>query len=135
MATSIFRFLSIVLTGLISGIVLGIWMWYNPATFSYTTFLESQQGAIKGLNTIIPFLGFLAILSTLTSAFLQKSNKKVFSVLIIAAILLMIAGFITRLGNQPINSIVMTWNAGNVPANWTELREEWWTSTKSEPWQ
>jgi hypothetical protein len=127
MAIPVVRFINIVLAGLMSGIMLGIWMGYNPATFTYQTYLESQQGAIESLNTIMPLLGLLAIVSTLASAFMQKSNKTFFSILIIAAILLIVAGVVTRFANQPINATVMTWNAEKVPTDWVQLRDKWWT--------
>ena len=126
MTVVILRFLSIVLTGIIAGIVLGIWLGYNPATFKYTTFVESQQGAIRGLNILMPLLGLLAILCTVASALLHRSNKTTFSVLIMAAILLISSGLITRFGNQPINAIVMTWTVNDSPSDWTQLRERWW---------
>lgn len=130
MATLIIRFLSIIMAGLIAGTVLGIWVGYNPRNLSVATFVEQQQSVIKALNTLMPLLGLVTILLTLTSAFLQKDSKTVFVTLIIAAILLIISGLVTRFGNQPINSIVMTWNKTDVPGNWTELRDKWWSLHK-----
>jgi uncharacterized membrane protein len=47
--------------------------------------------------------------------------------LFVAAIVcLLIGGVVTRFKNQPINNLVMTWNAQVPPANWTELRDQWW---------
>ena len=128
--TTIIRFINIVMAGLIAGILVGILLGYNPMSFSNTTYVELQQGAIRALNTLMPILGLITIVLTLISAFLQKDNKAVFVTLIIAAILLIVSGLVTRFGNQPINSIVMTWDKASVPDNWTELRNKWWSFHK-----
>ncbi len=49
-----------------------------------------------------------------------------FVVLIVAAAFLILSGLVTRFGNQPINEIVMGWDSARPPANWTELRDQWW---------
>ncbi len=127
MTTLIIRYLNIIMAGLLAGIILGVWLGYNPKTLSISTYVEQQQSAIKALNTLMPLLGLLTTILTLTSGFLQKNNKVIFITLLIAALFLIISGLVTRLGNQPINSIVMTWNKENVPADWTELRDKWWS--------
>lgn len=127
MTTTVVRFVNIIMAGLIAGILLGIWLGFNPATYSFSTYLEQQQGAITALNFIMPVLGLITIIVTLFSGFLQKNDKAVFVTLIVAAVLFIISGLITRFGNQPINKIVMTWHQSEVPSNWTELRDRWWT--------
>lgn len=124
---SFVRFINVVLTGIIAGIVIGIFLGYNPATFSYPTYVEYQQGAIRSLNTLIPVLGLLTIIITLVSAIRTRYNKPVFILLLIAALLLIASGLVTRFGNQPINAIVMTWKKDTAPADWMDLRETWWT--------
>jgi len=127
MTITIVRFVNIVMAGLIAGILLGIWLGFNPMTYSFATYLEHQQGAIKALNILMPALGLITIILTLVSAFLQKTNKVVFVTLMVAAILLVTSGLLTKFGNQPINKIVMTWHNTDVPTHWTELRDKWWT--------
>jgi uncharacterized membrane protein len=46
--------------------------------------------------------------------------------LVAAALLLILAALVTRFSNQPINAVVMTWNAQAPAANWAQLRDEWW---------
>jgi uncharacterized membrane protein len=46
--------------------------------------------------------------------------------LLTSAALLIAAALITRLGNQPINAIVATWDALRPPAGWEALRDQWW---------
>jgi hypothetical protein len=130
MAKSIIRFINVVMAGLITGIVIGIWIGFNPKSFSFSTYLELQQGAIRALNTLMPLLGLITIVLTLLAAFLNRHDRLVLIPLLTAAILLFISGLITKFGNQPINAIVMTWNHSEVPSNWTELRDKWWALHK-----
>ena len=130
MTILIIRFIDLLMAGLIAGVLFGIWIGYNPQTLSAQTYLEQQQSAIKALNTLMPLLGLITILLTVISAFIQRDNKTVFIALLIAAAFLIISGLVTRFGNQPINSIVMTWNKVDVPGNWAELRDKWWSLHK-----
>lgn len=126
MTTRIIRFCNIVMVALVTGTIFGIWIGYNPKDLSAPTFIEQQQNAILALNTLMPILGLITILLTLTSAFLQRKDKIAFSVLVVASVFLIVSGLITKFGNQPINSIVMTWDMNTPPNNWTELRNQWW---------
>ncbi|CAL1517750.1 DUF1772 domain-containing protein [Chitinophaga sp. MM2321] len=126
MITVIIRFFDILMAGLIAGTLFGIWIGFDPKSLSAPTYVEQQQSVIKALNVLMPILGLITILLTITAAFLQSRHQAVFVTLLVAAGFLMISGLVTRFGNQPINSIVMTWDKMNVPANWTELRDKWW---------
>ena len=124
---NLIRFLNIVMVALVAGILVGVWLGYNPKNLSAATYIEQQQGAIRALNSLMPLLGLITIILTLASAFLHKQEKNIFVTLLIAAALLIAGGLVTRLGNQPINAIVMTWNANAPPSNWTEFRDKWWS--------
>jgi len=126
MPTLIIRFLDLLMAGLVAGIILGIWLGYNPAKLSASTYIEQQQNTIVALNTLMPVLGLITIGLTLASAFLQRDNRSIFITLLVAAVLLIISGLITRFGNQPINSIVLTWNKELPPADWATFRDQWW---------
>ena len=115
------------MAGLIAGTLFGIWIGYNPQNLSAQTYVEHQQSVIKALNTLMPLLGLITIILTVISAFMQRDNKTIFISLLIAAMLLIISGLVTRLGNQPINAIMMTWNKVDVPNNWAELKDKWWS--------
>ena len=126
MTVAIVRLASIVFAALVAGGMFVIWAGYDPAALSPSTYVEQQQNAIRALNVIMPVLGGIAVLLTLISAFLQKSDRTAFILLIVAAAFLIVCGLVTRLGNQPINAIVMTWDMARPPAIWTELRDQWW---------
>jgi hypothetical protein len=52
---------------------------------------------------------------------------------IVLAALLSAAAFfiacilITRFGIKPIDDMVLSWNSSTVPADWTSLRDKWWS--------
>jgi hypothetical protein len=126
MAKKVILFFDVVVTGLIAGIIFGVWIGYNPSGFSAEVYVAQQQNAISALNVLMPILGLIAIVLTLVSAFLRKRNMLVFSMLLLGAVLLILSGLVTRFGNQPINAIVMTWNLSSIPKEWEQLRDEWW---------
>src|SRR5688572_6253884 len=111
---SFIQFLDIVFTGLIAGIIFGIWMGYNPLDLSGVAYVEQQQNAIRALNVLMPVLGLISILLTIANAIMCKKDKLSRNVLFIAAGLLIASGLITRFGNQPINAIVITWNLESI---------------------
>ena len=127
MITTIIRLLNILIVGLVAGAIFGILLGYNPNDLSAATYIEQQQSVITALNTLMPLLGLIAIGLTLTAAFLQKKNKNVFVVLLVATGFLVLSGLTTKFGNQPINSLVMTWDMNAPPSNWMMLRNQWWT--------
>lgn len=130
MIKPIIRFFNVVMVALVAGTIFGIWLGYNPKNLSAPTFIEQQQSAITALNTLMPLLGLITILLTLSSAFLQRKEKNTFITLLIAALFLILSGLTTKFGNQPINSIVMAWDMNTPPSNWIELRDQWWTYHK-----
>ena len=126
MTRSLFGLANIVFAALIAGGMFVIWVGYDPATLSPSTYVEQQQNAIRSLNVLMPVLGALTVLLTLICAFLHRKDRKAFVLLIVAAAFLVVSGLVTRFGNQPINDIVMGWDIARPAANWTELRAEWW---------
>lgn len=78
------------------------------------------------LNVAMPVLGGIIVLLTLIAAALVAGHRRRFILLLLAAACLLAAGLITRFLNQPINAIVMTGSADAPPANWMQLRDDWW---------
>jgi uncharacterized membrane protein len=126
MTLSLVRLANLVCAALLAGGMFVIWAGYDPASLSPSTYVEQQQNAIRALNVLMPVLGAMTILLTLSSAFLQRKSRATFVLLIVAAAFLVMSGLVTRFGNQPINDLVMTWDIARPPADWTELRDQWW---------
>jgi hypothetical protein len=127
MATPIIRFVNIILAALLAGTSFGMWIGFNPLNLSPSTYIEQQQNTIRSLNVLMIALVMSAAVITIISAFLQKRNKPVFVMLLIAALFFIACAFISRFGNQPINKMIMTWSPDSLPNNWSVLRDKWWS--------
>lgn len=115
------------LAAILAGVSLGIWIGFNPQGLSPSTYVEQQQNMLHGLRVLMVVLVVAATIITLTLAFLERRNNLVFIGLLAAAGLFIACILITRFGNKPIDDIVLTWNSASLPANWTDLRDQWWT--------
>ncbi len=127
MSRGIIRTLDIMLAAILAGVSLGIWIGFNPQGLSPSTYVEQQQNMLHGLRVLMVVLVVAATIITLTLAFLERRNNLVFIGLLAAAGLFIACILITRFGNKPIDDIVLTWNSASLPANWTDLRDQWWT--------
>lgn len=127
MRTTIIRFLNIILVALLAGTSFGVWVGLDPANYSASTYIEQQQHLVLSLQTLLVSLVIIATLVTLTSAFLQREDKKTFMALLAAACFLLLCIVITRFGNLPIQTEMMTWNIQAVPEDWMVLRDQWWS--------
>ena len=126
MPTNIIRFVLLVLLALVVGTMFGIWVGFNPVSLSAAAYVEQQQNAIRSLNTLLPVMGAACLLLALALALIAKGDSRARYLLLAAAALMVVAGLVTRLANQPLNAVVMTWSAQAPPANWEQLRDEWW---------
>ena len=126
MVVNIIRFGLLVTLALLVGTMFGIWVGYNPTSLSASAYVEQQQNAIRSLNTLLPAMGAICILLTAALAFKSKGDRRSRYLLIAAALLMIVAALVTRFGNQPLNAMVITWSAQSPPANWAQLRDEWW---------
>jgi archaellum biogenesis protein FlaJ (TadC family) len=127
MATSLVRFLNIIVAALLAGVSLGIWIGFNPSGLSPSAFIEQQQNMLQSLRTLMVSFVIIATLITILCAYLQKHDKSAFISLIIAAVFFIACILITRFGNKPIDDKVITWTKDAIPDNWTELRDKWWS--------
>ncbi|SHH19277.1 protein of unknown function [Chryseolinea serpens] len=127
MGTTIIRFLNIILVALLAGTSFGIWVGLNPRDYSAATYIDQQQHLVLSLQTLLVSLVIIATLVTITSAFLQRKDKRTFMALLAAAGFLLLCIVITRFGNLPIQKEMLTWNIHAVPEDWTVLRDQWWS--------
>lgn len=123
---TIAQVLSVFLFALVAGSTFGIWLGYDPAAYSALTFLETHQGAVRGLNTLLPSMGLGALALTGLLAWLNRHDRPVLAAYVAALLLIAAAGAITRLVNQPINAEIMIWTADTMPDHWGAVRDTWW---------
>jgi hypothetical protein len=48
------QFVAALLFSTVAGSVFGIWRGYDPTSYAAPTFLEMHQGAVRGLNVVLP---------------------------------------------------------------------------------
>lgn len=84
-----------------------------------------HQTAVRGLNTLLPALGLLAILSVATLALLQRRDRVRLPRLLAVLLALIAAGAITRFGNQPIYAEIRLWTSAAAPAGCEAVRDRW----------
>lgn len=121
------HFLALLLTGLVAGAVFAVWQGYDPRGLDAAAFVAVHQGAVRGLNVLMPVLGLGSLVFIAISAWSVRKERLTLGLLVLALLCLAAAGIITPVYNQPINAEVMGWTPARVPQNWTALRETWWT--------
>lgn len=119
--------LALLLVGLVAGSMFGIWRGYDVTAYAPSTFVEVHQGAVRGLNMLLPAMAGGALVLVVLLAVLGRSRPAVLGLYLAAAVAIVVGGVITRFLNQPINDQVMTWTPASMPAEWTVLRDTWWT--------
>jgi uncharacterized membrane protein len=125
LATTI-NFANLLLATLVVGTLFGVWLSFNPAGLDAAAYAAQQQHGIRALNVTMPVLGGVMTLLTIAAAGLASGDRTRLILLVAAAACFVAAGLITRFLNQPINAIVMTWSVDAPPANWMQLRDDWW---------
>ena len=120
------QFANLLLAALVVGAMFGVWLVFNPAGLDAGFYIALHQQGVRTLNRKMPVLGAVTTLFTVAAAVLSRTNITRLSLLVAAALCFVASGLITRFLNQPINAVVMTWNASSPPPNWTVLRDQWW---------
>lgn len=121
----IIRFFDILFSGLLAGIMICIWQGADYKANSETANLEIKLVNMKTFNDKIPLLGLMIILFSLVAAGLQNHIMIIFIPLLLASLLLIISGIITRFGNQPINKQIQRWSKDFIPSKWEFVRDKW----------
>src|SRR5688500_18676995 len=103
-------FVDVLLVSLLVGTMVSLWLGLHPGDLSPGAYVEQQQHLIHALNTPMPLLGAVCILLTTVLAVLHRGKRLACSLLVGTVVCLVVAGVITRVVNQPINSQVMTWS-------------------------
>ena len=118
---------ALLLVGLVAGSMFGIWRGYNVIAYAPATFVEVHQGAVRGLNTLLPGMALVAFALVVVLAALGRNRPAVLGLYTATVLAIIVGGIITRFLNQPINDQIMGWTAEAIPADWTTFRDSWWT--------
>ncbi len=118
--------LALLLVSLVAGSMFGIWRGYDVNGYAPETFVEVHQGAVRGLNILLPAMAAAALGLVLLLAVLGRDRPVVLGLYLATALAIVAGGIITRFVNQPINDQIMGWTSASIPADWTTLRDSWW---------
>ncbi len=118
--------LALLLVSLVAGAMFGIWRGYELGQYSPAAFVEVHQGAVRGLNTLLPAMAIVALVLVVLLAVMARSRPTVLWLYIAAAVVIVMGGLVTRLLNQPINEQIMGWTAASLPQGWETIRDSWW---------
>ena len=119
--------LALMLVSLVAGSMFGIWRGYDITAYAPATFVEVHQGAVRGLNVLLPAMAAAALTLVVLLAVLSRTRPVVLGLYLAAAMAIVAGGIITRFLNQPINDRIMGWTPAAIPADWTTLRDSWWS--------
>lgn len=119
--------LALLLVGLVAGSMFGIWRGYDITAYAPATFVEVHQGAVRGLNILLPAMAGAALALVVLLAVLGRNRPVVLWLYLAAALAIFAGGVITRFLNQPINDQIMAWSPTAIPVDWTALRDSWWS--------
>jgi uncharacterized membrane protein len=118
--------LALLLVGLVTGGMFGIWRGYDITIYAPTTFVEVHQGAVRGLNSLLPAMAAASLALVVVLAVLGRNRPSVLVLYMLAALAIVAGGVITRFLNQPINDQIMGWTPAAMPEDWTSVRDRWW---------
>lgn len=121
------QLVALMLLGLVAGSMFGIWRGYDITTYSPGTFVDVHQGAVRGLNLLLPAMAAASLALVVALAIAARQRPAVLGLYLASALAIVAGGLITRLLNQPINDQVMGWTPGSLPTQWESLRASWWT--------
>jgi uncharacterized membrane protein len=120
------RFANLLLAAMVTGAMFGLWLAFNSKTLDGPGYIVIHQQSVRGMNSVMPVLGLVTILTTIAVAYLTRGDKARLVLLIVAILAFIATGLITRFVNQPINAVIMGWSPSSPPAEWTALRDTWW---------
>src|SRR5216684_8677948 len=117
MIRNIVLFAALFFVALVAGAAFAIWIDYNPAGMSPAFYTEKMQHAIRIFTIPLPTVVVLGVLFTGISAFLARSERPNFYLLIAASVCIIAVALITRFGNIPINNQILIWSISSPPSN------------------
>src|SRR6516165_1932506 len=119
-------FAALFFVALVAGAAFAIWFDYDPSGMSAAFYTEKMQHAIKVFTIPLPTVVVLGVLFTIAAAFLARSERPNFFLLIAASVCIIGVALITRFGNIPINNRILMWSISSPPSDWAEFAAKWW---------
>jgi hypothetical protein len=98
----------------------------NLGANSYTEIRKLTDTAMRSNFKYVIYAALSANLLLLI-ANIKNPVSLIFITAAIAFVALVTDILLTVKGNLPVNDIINTWSADNIPANWTDVRTKWFT--------
>jgi uncharacterized membrane protein len=126
----IFKFaqpLALLTTGLLAGVYYYGYFTVIPAFYEVPLPVHlAYRVALMNHNSFyVQSLTAAAILAPIWLALTAKLNRRVRMWSMLAAIAALLSILTTRFGNVPINRLIRVWEAGQAPANWRTILDQW----------
>ncbi len=125
MISAVIDFADVLLAALLVGGMFGVWLMLNPARRAAGLYITLHQQGIRTLNTVLPGFGAAIVILSIVAAVLARDESACFALLIATTVCFAAGGLVTRLQNQQINAIVITWKSDAPPTNWKDVSREW----------
>jgi hypothetical protein len=119
-------FVALLCGGIGAGTAYAFFFDFNPADDSLASWVGRLQHAIRFAGKALFVVQPLAFLATLGSLILAWNDRPTVWFFDVAAACFVLAAFVTRLGNIPINAQLKTWSVAALPPNAGALVERWW---------
>jgi hypothetical protein len=116
--------LSIFVTGLLAGVMLGVAMEQQTAQkLPEAAWTLRQQNDDALFRRVMPFTFIAMMLLLVASLFLLQGRSRM---AMVAATISALAVIIVTAGWEvPINNEIVKWTPGSAPADWTSTRDQW----------
>jgi uncharacterized membrane protein len=116
--------LSVFVTGLLAGVMLGVAMEQQTAQkLPETAWTLRQQNDDALFRMVMPFTFIAMMLLLIASLFLLQGRSRM---AMVAATISALAVIIVTAGWEvPINNEIVKWTPGSAPADWTSTRDKW----------
>ena len=121
---SVVVLLSIFVTGLLAGVMLGVAMEQQTAQkLPEAAWTLRQQNDDALFRRVMPFTFIAMMLLLIASLFLLQGRSRM---AMVAATVSALAVIIVTAGWEvPINNEIVKWTPGSAPADWTRTRDKW----------
>jgi 4-amino-4-deoxy-L-arabinose transferase-like glycosyltransferase len=116
--------LSIFVTGLLAGVMLGVAMEQQTAQkLPEAAWTLRQQNDDALFRRVMPFTFIAMMLLLIASSFLLHGRSRM--VMVVATLAALAVIIVTAAWEVPINNEIVKWTPGNAPADWTSIRDRW----------
>lgn len=126
MGLKLIRFVSLLLTGLATGVVFShVLEASHKAELPGPVYLTVQQVLFQDFGQVAGLLEAGALLSTLALLFMVRKDGPAFFLTLGGFLCLAAMIFVWTIWINPINVQINAWTPRTLPLNWTEFRDHW----------